>query len=84
MSPSVDPTILHLPTGLPQLRLKVTRGDEEAGAWEGWLRIRAERLVTELWDQITAVAEALRDRKTLNGSEVRQIVFPAALKWDIR
>lgn len=58
-----------------ELLMKVTAGDDvEAMAWAEWLRIRAERLVIGYWNQITAVAEALRDRKTLSGSEVRQIV----------
>ncbi len=58
-----------------EVLLKATAGDdEEAAAWEGWLRIRAERLVSSYWKQITSVAGALRVQKALSGSEVRQIL----------
>ena len=40
------------------------------------LNARAKNLVDALWPQITAVANALLERKTLTAQEVRAVLFP--------
>ncbi len=58
-----------------ELLQKATEDQVKSEAWQGWLRIRTDRLVRWYWEQITVVAEALQDRKTLSGGEVRKIVL---------
>ena len=41
-----------------------------------WLEHETENLVDARWEKICAVAEALLNRKTLSGDEVREIIFP--------
>ena len=50
-------------------------GGDEVNALVRWLQIRAAGVVNNQWPYIEAVAAALLERKTLNGKEVREVIF---------
>jgi hypothetical protein len=52
----------------------VTRGDEEAEAFLGWIRARTEQLVERLGPQNRAVAMALAERGALTGDEMLEVM----------
>jgi hypothetical protein len=47
----------------------------EAGAFLNWLRIRTENLIEFYWTDVERVTQALLERKTLSGNEVRKIIL---------
>ena len=53
---------------------------EEEEAFIGWLRLRSDGMVEQLWPGIEAVAQALAERSELTGDEVRAILCPPGLR----
>ena len=46
----------------------------EMGRFLSWLSLRAELMVDAYWNSIQRVAEALTERATLTGSEIRELI----------
>jgi hypothetical protein len=57
---------------------------DEAVAWSGLLRARARYLVRQplYWTSVRRVAEALLERETLDGDQVRRIVADVRARWE--
>jgi hypothetical protein len=55
----------------------LTESDRELEAWLKLLYIQAEQLVARYWYAIEAVAAALLEHRTLNGKQVREVIYQA-------